>query len=292
MLNYKRFFRKRTTRIYLIVLSIIFSLIFILAFFTNYFDNKLKDTYKNNYSLLIVSSNDYYKEIKNNKSVDEIEEILLVKPSELNAFYNYEWDDISLICDGIANGLVIVKKDKTLNNSEIKLGMPFDIDDLEGNIVSKYNSIFYEVSISNDYYENLSSNNILYSYKLSLLNTKEIDDLVSKIKDEDYNSTVLLKSKFSSEKENNYYMNIEKIITSLKYINMFIVFISIFIIIITFRNIIKDDYEFKTLEKYLGFSKKQILFQNMFQIILLLFISVLVSFIISNILFYIFINLF
>ena len=87
-------------------------------------------------------------------------------------------------------------------------------------------------------------------------------------------------------------MNIEKIITSLKYINMFIVFISIFIIIITFRNIIKDDYEFKTLEKYLGFSKKQILFQNMFQIILLLFISVLVSFIISNILFYIFINLF
>ena len=87
-------------------------------------------------------------------------------------------------------------------------------------------------------------------------------------------------------------MNIEKIITSLKYINMFIVFISIFIIIITFRNIIKDDYEFKILEKYLGFSKKQILFQNMFQIILLLFISVLVSFIISNILFYIFINLF
>ena len=86
-------------------------------------------------------------------------------------------------------------------------------------------------------------------------------------------------------------MNIEKIITSLKYINMFIVFISIFIIIITFRNIIKDDYEFKKLEKYLGFSKKQILFQNMFQIILLLFISVLVSFIISNILFYIFINL-
>ena len=73
---------------------------------------------------------------------------------------------------------------------------------------------------------------------------------------------------------------------------MFIVFISIFIIIITFRNIIKDDYEFKTLEKYLGFSKKQILFQNMFQIILLLFISVLVSFFISNILFYIFINLF
>lgn len=89
MLNYKRFFRKRTTRIYLIVLSIIFSLIFILSFFTNYFDNKLKDTYKNNYSLLIVSSNDYYKEIRNNKSVDEIEEILLVKPSELNAFYNY-----------------------------------------------------------------------------------------------------------------------------------------------------------------------------------------------------------
>ena len=77
MLNYKRFFRKRTTRIYLIVLSIIFSLIFILSFFTNYFDNKLKDTYKNNYSLLIVSSNDYYKEIRNNKSVDEIEEILL-----------------------------------------------------------------------------------------------------------------------------------------------------------------------------------------------------------------------
>lgn len=274
------------------MLSIIFSLIFILSLFTNYFDNKLKDTYKNNYSLLIVSSNDYYKEIRNNKSVGEIEEILLVKPSDLNAFYNYELDDISLICDGIANGLVIVKKDKTLNNSEIKLGMPFDIDDLEGNIVSKYNSIFYEVSISNDYYENLSSNNILYSYKLSLLNTKEIDDLVSKIKDEDYNSTVLLKSKFSSEKENNYYMNIEKIITSLKYINMFIVFISIFIIIITFRNIIKDDYEFKILEKYLGFSKKQILFQNMFQIILLLFISVLVSFIISNILFYIFINLF
>ena len=232
------------------------------------------------------------KEIRNNKSVDEIEEILLVKASELNAFYNFEWDDISLMCDGIANGLVIVKKDKTLNNNEIKLGMPFDIDDLEGNIVSKYNSIFYEVSISNDYYEKLSSNNILYSYKLSLLNTKEIDDLVSKIKDEDYNSTVLLKSKFSSEKENNYYMNIEKIITSLKYINMFIVFISIFIIIITFRNIIKDDYEFKILEKYLGFSKKQILFQNMFQIILLLFISVLVSFIISNILFYIFINLF
>ena len=251
MLNYKRFFRKRTTRIYLIVLSIIFSLIFILSLFTNYFDNKLKDTYKNNYSLLIVSSNDYYKEIRNNKSVDEIEEILLVKASELNAFYNFEWDDISLICDGIANGLVIVKKDKTLNNNEIKLGMPFDIDDLEGNIVSKYNSIFYEVSISNDYYEKLSSNNILYSYKLSLLNTKKIDDLVSKIKDEDYNSTVLLKSKFSSEKENNYYMNIEKIITSLKYINMFIVFISIFIIIITFRNIIKDDYEFKTLEKYL-----------------------------------------
>ncbi len=78
----KSFFRKKTTKAYIVILSVLLSLIFILSNFINYFQN-VENNIIADHSILIVSSNtDYYDFLIKKSSVTKIEKALVFTPDK------------------------------------------------------------------------------------------------------------------------------------------------------------------------------------------------------------------
>ena len=78
----RSFFRKKTTKIYIIILSILLSSIFILYNFVNYF-REVEENIIAEHSILIVSSNnDYYDYLQKIKNVTKIEKAIIFTPDK------------------------------------------------------------------------------------------------------------------------------------------------------------------------------------------------------------------
>ena len=78
----RSFFRKKTTKIYIIILSILLSSIFILYNFVNYF-REVEEIIIAEHSILIVSSNnDYYDYLQKIKNVTKIEKAIIFTPDK------------------------------------------------------------------------------------------------------------------------------------------------------------------------------------------------------------------
>lgn len=78
----RSFFRKKTTKIYIIILSILLSSIFILYNFVNYF-REVEENIIAEHSILIVSSNnDYYDYLQKIKNVTKIEKAIVFTPDK------------------------------------------------------------------------------------------------------------------------------------------------------------------------------------------------------------------
>lgn len=82
MILVKGFFRKLSTKVYLLIFSILLTIIIIILSFVNYYTEILDQMYRENSFMVVISKIDYYNKLSSYKSIVSIEEALLFKPDK------------------------------------------------------------------------------------------------------------------------------------------------------------------------------------------------------------------
>ena len=231
MLLLKGFFRKKSTKLYILILVILNVAIISLMFFVNYYKGLLNEVFVNNTILYVIGQNDYYKEFSKYDSVINIEKILVVKP-------DYTYDTLGrqgyVIQDGSTgiiidsspstsnlviptweefigihkNNRIIVRKDDNLKEDEITLSFNRQVtyDILLSSLINKKigiinNNISYEFVIEN-IIDNSKFSEMFISSDMYDKIEKENNIYAYKVTLDDYYDAQLLVGKLD-EAENN-----------------------------------------------------------------------------------------
>lgn len=141
MIN-KSFFRKKVTKIYIIISSIILTIILLILSFSLYYKKEENNLYNRYSTFVIESDNDAYKILDKKKAFDNIKRVLTFYPSEgydiigdinnngeingnvITSGYNngiISWMDLST---GSINNKIVVVDNKNIKDNEIKIGIP------------------------------------------------------------------------------------------------------------------------------------------------------------------------
>lgn len=304
MILLKGFFRKKTTKIYLGIFVLLLSSVLILYSFSDYYKQLSDNLFSKSSYVILASKTDNYDILEKNTNVSNIERALLFKPD-----YSYEignsvltWSSFLIMSEGIANESILILSSENLKENEIALGLSFKLDETEIDIVGNkigifneekkmefivtelYESLFPEMRISNNLFQQLYKQNNLCTYKLTVENSEAADSLVKNLKklEKKKNGTVFLKTKYNSEETLNNYLILERIVNSLNLACNIAIFIISIIFFSIIRNIIKDDYKSINVNILLGYTRRQIKKDSFFKIIILGLITFLIVPIISS----------
>lgn len=105
MILVKGFFRKLSTKVYLLIFGILLTIIITILSFANYYTEILDQMYRENSFMVVISKTDYYNKLSSYKSIISIEEALLFKPNK-----NYK----AIVSEDyvvIKNGIVVDSKE-------------------------------------------------------------------------------------------------------------------------------------------------------------------------------------
>ena len=228
MLYLKSFFRKKSTKIYLIIYSVLLTTIFSMLVLINYCNKSINDVYKTKSYILMTCKGDYFKEISKLNVVKEVERIIIFEENEKDTTFknqsysiiskdttvNYDngenyneivcWEDYGMSSINSATK-IIIKPDKNndlkLKDNEIGLSTEGvknkkqeTKDNLKGkNIIFKYNENDIEFTIK-DYYDSNDLEMMISENKFNELNLK--NNIYSyKIYVDDYLNTSEIKEK-------------------------------------------------------------------------------------------------
>lgn len=99
MILIKGFFRKLSTKVYLLIFSILLTVIITIMSFINYYTEILDQMYRENSFMVVITKTDYYNKLSSYKSIISIEEALLFEPNKnYKAIVN---EDYVIIKDGV-----------------------------------------------------------------------------------------------------------------------------------------------------------------------------------------------
>lgn len=161
MLLLKEFFRKKTTKIYFVILTIIFLGITVFFCFAGYYEKLYNDSIKKNSAFIMLSEKDRYEELSESTVLFDIRRGLVFKPDYDYTLLGRQGVDIQ------KDGQVILKKDPILGESEFFWE---DFTEFDENIV---------IFKASDYNLSLNSGEIALGAKGSLSN-KNFSELLNK----------------------------------------------------------------------------------------------------------------
>ncbi len=161
MLLLKEFFRKKTTKIYFVILTIIFLGITVFFCFAGYYEKLYNDSIKKNSAFIMLSEKDHYEELSKSTVLFDIKRGLVFKPD-----YDYTLLGLQGV-DVQKDGQVILKKDPIPGESEFFWE---DFTEFDENIV---------IFKASDYNLSLNSGEIALGAKGSLSN-KNFSELLNK----------------------------------------------------------------------------------------------------------------
>lgn len=316
MLLLKGFFRKKTTKIYLLIFSVLLFAINIMSSFANYCDRLSSENFEKNSYIVVASKNDYYNILSNHKKVLGMERALFLKPD-----YNYKvlsttedansdeqvklyWEDFVVGGGGSANQHIFAFPSNDLIDNEIALGLDASIiNHLDNNVVDNllnqkigfyignesfefiiadiYESSSPEMRISNNLFADLLQKNLIYAYKISARDEKSAISIVNELKKtiKKDNAVVSLNQKQNGFKDGSN-LDSEKLKTILDVL-IFVSYVTIIAFLIMFvvaiKNIIEDERKNQVIQKLLGYNKKQLKVRLFFNLVVLTVCSLLIA---------------
>lgn len=339
MLLLKAFFRKKTVKIYLIIMCAIIICIMTLFNFINYFNFMIDEINTRNSIALVSSKVDHYQELIDSGKIKDIKRTLLLTPDksydtisilperfcvagakECNIINSAEVNvDQELIDSGVilvtwkwlqifneSNTVVAFPSQQIKNNNEISLGVSKDyinytdalerifqkpigfynqILPIEFTISNVHDSRWPELLISNELYAEMIKNDEYFSYILSFKSNDEAEKIFSLLKNQDKTNdlTVLQSVHFRDEDANTlrFFESIVEIMTIVTYV---VVLILIFVSINVIKNMISDNNKSLLLYKKMGYNQFQIKKTLLVQLGILIFITLVLSFLIIGLL--------
>lgn len=295
MIILKDFFRRKTSKISILIFVFLIFIIQLVFSFKNYYENFITKTYKDNTYLLIKANSDFMQDLKNNKNISDVENIILFNPDfSTNFNYNFLLDpqnsDIVVLKDTnnileydqcileISNELF----DSNLKDKNITFNYKSNIINLD--IFSIRKGVFSRVILSQKRYDDLKKNS--YNYIANINDYKNINKIFDEIKSNTEIKELTLVHAYQKIDTINTVIKYEKVLSTLNkgLLIMGIIFSLIYIIVL--KNIITDELESMKIEKMIGFNNQKIFAIVLSKIIL----SNIIAFITANI-FYIIISI-
>lgn len=282
------FFRRKDTKIYLIIFSIIFITIFLLNFFIIELFKLKNNTFKDTTFLLLKNKEKIENKLNKDKNLKNVSEILILN--------DYSKIDLEIIINYDLNGVIIYFDDK-LKEDEVLIGLSnYDFinnqDLLEGkenkNIMFNYNNEKISLKIkkvininklngiiiSKNLFDKLKNNN--YIYVSTILNEDKISNLLNKYSVDESSIIYSLNANDALNEK-----NIKDRIKNMTIMNYILIILFIIITLIVDYNVLYDLKNNMFIEKRLGFNKSQIKKNIFIKLLLLHFISFIISIIIS-----------
>lgn len=143
MINYKSFYRKKTTKIYFIILSIILVTIMILQSFINYYIRTSDELFSKRSILIVTSKEDYINKLKTYQEIKNIKNYLIFIP---NKSYKTIIDPGYQMQDSKGN---IVESNLNENEFAVDWGI-FNILDFDDNILVTSDKIQEQKLLDNE----------------------------------------------------------------------------------------------------------------------------------------------
>lgn len=340
MLLLKAFFRKKTVKIYLIIMCSIIICIMTLLNFINYFDFMIDEINTRNSITLVSSTVDYYQELIDTGKIKDIRRTLLLTPDksydtisilperfciaeskECNIINSNEVNvDQELLDSGVtlvtwkwfqifneSNIVIAFPNSQIKNNNEISLGISksfINYTDALERIIQKPIGFYHKtlsiefiineihvsrwpkLLISNELYEDMIKNDEYFSYILTLKSNDDSERILSLLKKQDKtnNLTVLKSVHFQDDEDSNTLRFFESIVEIMTIVTYIVVLLFIFISINVIKNMISDNNKSLLLYQKMGYNKFKIKKTLLVQLGILIFITLVLSFIIIELL--------
>lgn len=266
------FFRKKSTQLYLLILTILFLIITIIEIFTTHLTEIDNKKFMEISLIYIESPNNLQKDLENNKFIDNIKQTILFQYE--NGFMSETMLKLPDLNDKI---LVYKGVEETLKDNEIIILLSkinyINIEPLMNNYINNEITFSYsgeEIKFQIKKIENVSNKTEI------IISPNLFNRLIKKEKTYKYTSNITSENKEAEIYSKYSKNNLVKILNSetaesarerkalqenleiLKISNYIIITIFIIVIFITNKNIIADLEKNIDLEKKLGFKNKQI----------------------------------
>lgn len=295
MIILKDFFRKKTSKISILIFVFLIFIIQLIFSFKNYYENFITRTYSDNTYLLIKANSDFVQDLKNNNNISDVENIILFKPDfSTNFNYNFLLDpqnsDIIVVKDTnniLGNDQCILEISNELYDSKLKdenITFNYKSNIINLDIISIRKGVFSRVILSQKRFDELKESS--YNYIANIKDYEKINKIFGEIKSSNEINELTLVHAYQKMDTINTVIKYEKVLNVLNKGLLIIGIVFSLIYIIVLKNIITDELEYMKIEKMLGFNEQKIFFIVLSKIIL----SNIIAFITANI-FYIIISM-
>ena len=261
MLILKSFIHKKTTKIYICLLSILFLILLLISSFRSYYSQLLQLEYDIN--------NIYYITI-NKKDIDKVYNSKFIKEPVigLNLIYNNNLNFFTGYDDNLASNEIIVKSDYFFDNN-ITIENEYFISDIYYKNIANYDSV-----ISYSLYQEISSLSSEITIQF-LLNKRKYSEILEEELKNTFGYDINLICNYGEEFNTN--LN-----TIIFYIDFFVIILLLSALVLTIVinvNVLLDERKVNTLYKYLGFNFYKTILYNIIKLYFLFLTSILISFI-------------
>lgn len=297
MLFIIEFFRKKSTKISILILTIIFVILQIIFSFINYYSSIIDDIYSNNIYYSIKFDNDVYNTLTLNTNITEVKRYL---PFYYNGeFINYLFDldsenVVVLSNDNLESYECIIEISENLFNDDLKFGdtISFVYENKEINLSitdivnGKYNRVFISDKLFNDL---ILEDSFYYIFEISKnQNAEKILDSLSNL---DFFVGVEVFHSFINLDKINTELLYEDVLLILKKILIVICIVFAIVYLFVLKIILQKEREDMFIDKMLGYNPYYISLLVLIKVILLNIVCVLFSIIMSEFIIFI-LNLF
>lgn len=283
----KSFIRKKTTKLFILIFSTLIFIILILFIFNKYYNNFINNIYNENTYYILKSNKNIYDKLLENKNISNLENVIVF---EYASSSNGNYSKYLIDCEN--DYIIGISSNKVkLNINDIIVYSSIDNTSLEGNNISLiingetwnfnikkvYNSNFSRIYLNQNLFINLLNEQKTYyytfnlkNYKLNIETIKKIDDVID----------IKLVKKIDSDKTINTINKLENIIFILNIITIIVIISFLILLLIYIINFFNEGYRSNYCEYLIGFNKKYIKKLLLFEVNIIIILSLLFSFIV------------
>ena len=273
MIHIKCFFRKRTTKIYIILHSFLAISLIIISIILQYYQNQKSYIYRDSSYFILQSKNDLLEELKNDLNIINLHKVALLDKSNLKiennefdinfladcdndfviVYYNEKYKE--KISDGnayIEISEILIENKKVLINDKLEINQ--NDEKTSFNIKDIIPSNFSRIILSKNDFNKISSGNV---YIFNLKDYSNLNIFIEQYSDAK-NYSIKFVQYYNGMKIIDTLDAIENIINMLKKICVIVLLIFCVCFIIITENIINDEFAEMYIEKLIGYSKNTI----------------------------------
>lgn len=281
----KSFYRKKTTRIYLVILVLLFAFVLFVNKKSQDYIKEGNESFKNSYVYFLASKEEYSKIIK----LKNVEKVMVGLDTILDTTF---WENMTVhfIKDDTLKGNETIIAEHIWDN-KISNGI-FNINFKNVDLSLKVKEYYYSsgdlfnVYISEEVFNSIESLANSYYYRIKLKNWFKYNKTIKNIeKSINYSYEDLLSYEAEGYKQEvRYHENGNS--TFEGYVNLYTIicyvldFIMLVVLIVTIHNILIDEEKNTYLYSCLGYNKQAIKTNNALKVVSLILISIIIAFII------------